>query len=48
MEVHFKATSPVILTKSEDPDTNVLITAAFMVIRSTFLVDERPQRNKVK
>lgn len=45
--MHFKATCPVILTENEDPDTNVLITVAFMVIRSTFLVDKRPHTNKI-
>lgn len=48
MVMHFKAASPVILTKTEDPDVNVLMTTIFLVIRTTFLVDEKPHRNKMQ
>lgn len=46
--MHFDVISPVILTKTEDPDINVLITITFVVIRSTFLVDEKAHTNKMQ
>lgn len=46
--MHFKTISSVILTKTEDPDISVLITTSFVVIKSTFFIDEKAHTIKMQ